>query len=397
MSYDRIERALNDRSNAFFDSQDGLRYLANQTGGIAILNQNDITKGITKVLNDQSYYLIGYEPDGDTFDPKIRRYNKLEVKVLREGARVRYRSGFFGVSDENVTRPQLTATQTVMNALTSPFAINDISVRLNTIFTAGNEKTNYLKSYIHLDAHDLTLARQNDGTYKTVFDLVALTFGDNGVIIDEHSQTYTITMKEDAYKKVMEKGFVYDFALAVKKSGGLQMRIAVRDTVSNKVGSANQFVEIPNLKKNRLTLSGVVFEGMSLENWEKLSSNPSQYSEIQKLTDARTDTSLRQFRPGTALRYGIDIYNSRADSSGNRQLSKRIKIYKDGKEYYTSQEIPVSIAERPSAGGVTTTGTVKLGPYMPLGEYVLQVIVMDALAKEKSKVASQVVSFDIVD
>ena len=397
MSADQIERALNDRRNAFFDSQEGLRYLAQQTGGISITNQNDITKGIQRVLDDQSYYLVGYEPDDESFDPKIRRYNKLEIKVLREGARVRYRSGFFGISDEKMPVPQLTGSQAMLNALTSPFAINDLSVRMNTMFTAGDGKVNYLRSYLHLDGKDLTFARQADGTYKTVFEIVALTFGDNGTVADEHSQAYTITMKEEAYRKILERGFVYDFAFPVKKAGGLQVRVAVRDPATNKVGSANQFVEIPNLKKDRLTLSGIAFESMSMENWQKISSNAAEYSEVRSQTDARTDTALRRFRQGTMLRYGLDVYNAREDASGKPQLSRQVRIYKDGKEFFVSQDMPVSTDLTPAAGGITATGAIRLGQGMPTGEYIVQIVVTDALAKGKHKVANQFISFELVE
>jgi VWFA-related protein len=397
MTGDQIERALNDRRNAVFDSQEGLRYLAQQTGGISIINQSDLTKGIQRVLNDQSYYLVGYEPDDASFDPKIRRYNKIEIKVLREGSRVRYRSGFFGISDEKIPVAQLTGSQALLNALTSPFAINDLSVRMNTMFTAGDGKTNYLKSYLHLDANDLTFVHHNDGTYKTVFEVVALTFGDNGTVADEHSQAYTITMKEDAYRKILEKGFVYDFALPVKKTGGLQMRVAVRDPVTNKVGSANQFVEIPNLKKNRLTLSGIAFESMSMENWQRVSANPAEYSGVRSDTDPRTDTALRRFRQGTMLRYGIDIYNARKDASGKPQLSRQVRIYRDGKEFFVSEDMPISSALPLSVGGITATGAIRLGQGMPPGEYIVQVVVTDSLAKDKYKVASQFVSFELVE
>lgn len=398
MSAGEIERELSNRSQSFIDSQSGLSYLAKQTGGMAIFNSNDINYGIRKVMNDQSYYLVGYEPDDSTFDPRTRRYNRLEIKVLREGAQVRYRSGFFGISDENIPKPNLTAAQALINALTSPFALNDIAVRVNSMFTADAERKTYLKTYLHLAGNDLTFAKNADGTYKTVFDVVALTFGDNGTIANEHSQTYTVTLGAESLKRVMEKGFVYDFALPIKKPGGVQMRVAVRDNATNKVGSANQFVEIPNLKKDRLTLSGIVFESMSLAAWAKVSADPSAYADIKTETDARTDTSLRQFRRGSAVRYGLDIYNSRTDASANRRLTKQIKLYRDGKEYFASEVGPVvSAGIGADNRSITNTGTIRLGPQMPVGEYLLQVLITDDLAKGSRRVASQMVAFDVVE
>ena len=95
-----LQRLMSNRSTELFDTQQGLSYLAEETGGIPLINNNDLSKGVQRALDDQSYYLLGYEPDADTFDTNKRRFNKLEVKVKRKGLNVRYRSGFFNVASE---------------------------------------------------------------------------------------------------------------------------------------------------------------------------------------------------------------------------------------------------------------------------------------------------------
>ncbi len=397
LSAGQIEDRLNERSNLLFETQEALRYIAKQTGGFAVINQNFVDAGIRKILDDQSYYLVGYQPDDDTFDPKVRRFNKLEIKVLREGARVRYRSGFFGIAEEQIKKPQAGATQTIFNALTSPFAINDISLRLNAIFASGDKKNTYLRSYLHVDAGDLTFTKESDGTYKTVFDLVAMSFGENGVPVDQLSQTYTINIKGDAYQQVLKRGFVYHFTFPVKKPGGVQMRVAVRDSAKNTVGSANQFVDIPNLKKNRLTLSGMIFESMTPAQWARIASDGSAYTEIRESTDPLYDTSLRQFKKDSILRYGVEIYNARPGQSGRSNLTKQVRIFCDGKVFFEGPQMPVSAGNRKPGESITTFGTVRIGAGMPTGDYVLQIVVIDSLAKEKRKVASQFVTFEVVE
>lgn len=397
LSADQVEARLQDRRNELFDTQEGLTYLARQTGGFAILNQNDIGWGIRRVLDDQSYYLIGYQPDDETFDPKVRRYNKLEIKVKRDGARVRYRSGFFGITDEQIQKPKLNASQSLLNALTSPFAVNDISLRLNALFIAGEKKSLLLRSYLHVDADDLKFSKEPDGTYKTTFELVAIGFGDNGVPVDEYSKGYTINVKEEAYQRIREKGFVYYFTFPVKKPGGYQLRVAIRDSVGNKVGSANQFVEIPNLKKNRLTLSGIVFESMPFDVWQRLSTDVSSYAEIKKTTDPMTDTSQRQFQNGSVLRYGVEIYNAKLDGARKSSLTSQIRIFRDGKKMFESRPTTVSQDEIAGSQSISLTGGLRLTEKMSTGDYVLQVIVTDNLAKEKRKIASQFVQFEIVE
>ena len=50
-----------DRRRPFIDSQQSLRFIADQTGGLAIENTNDFNFGISRILDDQrGYYLLGY-------------------------------------------------------------------------------------------------------------------------------------------------------------------------------------------------------------------------------------------------------------------------------------------------------------------------------------------------
>ena len=138
------------RRELLSDTQAGLAYLAEETGGIAIKNNNDLSGGVSRVLDDQSYYLIAYEPDTDTFDATKRKYNKIEVKVLRNGLTARYRSGFFNVADKVVSNTPVSQTPLVQlqSALTSPFAVNGISLRLNALFGFDAKAGPYVRSLL---------------------------------------------------------------------------------------------------------------------------------------------------------------------------------------------------------------------------------------------------------
>jgi VWFA-related protein len=73
-------------------SQDSLRVLAEQTGGLAVVNQNDFDKALKRIDNDTSdYYVLGYYSSNP--DP-TRRRRKIEIKVKRPGMSVRYRTEY---------------------------------------------------------------------------------------------------------------------------------------------------------------------------------------------------------------------------------------------------------------------------------------------------------------
>jgi VWFA-related protein len=73
-------------SNYVRKTQDSLRVLAEETGGIAVVNQNDFDKALKRIDGETSdYYVLGYYSSNP--DPTIRT-RKLEVKVKREGVNV---------------------------------------------------------------------------------------------------------------------------------------------------------------------------------------------------------------------------------------------------------------------------------------------------------------------
>ncbi|MDQ3323543.1 MAG: VWA domain-containing protein [Acidobacteriota bacterium] len=402
-SSDQLEEKLSDRRNELFDTQEGLVYLARQTGGFPIINNNDISGGIRKILDDQSYYLLGYEPDADTFDPKTRRYNKLQIKVKNRDLRVRYRSGFFGVSDEQIQKPaNRTAQQQIMTALTSPFAANEIALRLNTLFGNDAKTGSFVRSVIHVNAADLKFTDEPDGTKKAVFDVLAVSFGDNGTVADQISQSYTMTVTGERYRKVMGEGFVYFFTFPVKKPGAFQLRVAIRDSQSEKVGSANQFIEVPNLKKNRLTVSGIVLENLTAEQWQKSQNGTpntaaTAESAAVNAADPMNATSLRRFRRGTILRYGTEVYNAKLAAAGQPNLTIQVRMFRDGKLVFDGRQVPLELFGQSDLQRIKSVGALNLGTEMQPGDYVLQIVTTDSLAKQKQKIATQFVQFEIVE
>jgi VWFA-related protein len=88
------------RNDALSQTQEGLRFVAGQTGGFAVVNSNDIPGAFRRVLDDQrGYYLIGFQPSEDTFGPD-RHFRRVKVRVTRKGLRVRTRAGFYGIATE---------------------------------------------------------------------------------------------------------------------------------------------------------------------------------------------------------------------------------------------------------------------------------------------------------
>ncbi len=401
---ERLQQIVSERNAELLDTQEGLTYLARQTGGLAIINNNDLSGGVRKILDDQSYYLIAYEPDSDTFDAKTRRFNKLSIKVKNKDLNVRYRSGFFNVADQNVakTTTNQTPSQQIQNALVSPFGVNDISLRLNALFGNDAAQGSFMRPLLHINAQDLKFTDEADGSKKAMFDVLAVIFGDNGVAIDQIAKSYTLTVKDELYQRIIKNGFVYYFTLPIKKPGAYQFRVAIRDTQAGKVGSASQFIEVPNLKKERLTISGIVLENMTEAQWKLFSSNApdiknNQSNESVEKPNPMNDTSFRRFKRGSVLRYGFEIYNAKLDAAKKPNLTAQIRIFRDGKLMLDGKQIAVETAGQTDLERLKSAGAINLLSTMQTGDYILQIIITDNLAKEKRKISTQFVQFEITE
>lgn len=407
---DELESSLSDRRTKLFDTQSGLNYLAQQTGGLAIRNTNDLSGGIKRILDDQKgYYLIGYRPDEATFDPKgaRRRFHNLKVKIKRPGLNHRTRTGFYGVTDEEAAPVRRTRGEQLAGAITSPFNSSGVGLRLTSLFGNDPKAGSFVRSVMHINVRDLTFVEEADGWHKTVFDVLALTFGDNGVVIDESNRTQTIRMRGETYKRALQNGLVYTMAVPVKKPGAYQLRAALRDTASERVGSASQFIEVPDIGKNRLTISGIIIQGVDPATTRNGATQPAQdeasagptngASKTQDLTDTadpQASPAMRRFRRGMVMQYGYIIYNAKLAPAP--QLTTQMRLFRDGKPIFTGKIAPLSTTGQTDLKRITGGGFLQLGTDMTPGEYVLQVVVTDALAKDKHRTATQWMDFEIV-
>jgi VWFA-related protein len=395
---EQISNVSMERSQQIWDSQDGLVQLAHQTGGLFLHDNNSIDSMLNKVVEDsQGYYLLGYHPDASTFDAKTGqpKFHNLSVRVKVPGLHVRYRSGFFGTSDRPTAPIPQDRIGQLRHALFSPFGGGALHVRLTSIFSQSKDKGPYLTSLFHFDPRELQFSDEPDDWHKAVVDVVAMTFGDSGQPVDITDKTWTVRLKGDTYQRVLKDGLVYRMNVPVKKPGAYQMRIALRDTVNGQVGSATQFIDVPDVRKGHLALSGLMLSADSkAAPAQNAAAGEGDEGHVND-PDPNGTPAVRIFKPGTPIVYGYQILNAQADNGKKPELEVQTRLFRDGQEVYkgTPRALESGPAEDPKRllGG----GRMQLGDKITPGDYVLQVIVTDKLAKEKYRVATQSMDFEV--
>ncbi|HEX8292284.1 MAG TPA: VWA domain-containing protein, partial [Pyrinomonadaceae bacterium] len=378
------------RGQEIIRNQEGLAYLAEQTGGIFIRNTNDLSGGMERVLEDQrGYYLVGFRPSGDVFEPLKgkTRFNKFEVKLKRPGLSIRTRAGFLGFVEVRKQPAARTRNEQLLAALTSPLTSGELTLRLTSLFSSPTPRTTVVDSLVHIEASQLRLADEADGWKKAVIDVVAILFGENGEVVDEINRTETVRARGEALRLMLSEGLVYMMKVPVRKPGAYQLRVAVRDTQTERLGSASQFIEVPDLAKGRLALSGVVIaSGQDV---------PAPQGAAQP--DPLREATVRRFRRGSKIDFFYFIYNAKADrATGRPRLVTQARLFRDGQPVFTAPPNPYDPGTQADMTRLKGGSRLLLGMNLPPGEYVLQIVVTDELAKGDRATATQWLDFEIV-
>ncbi|MFZ0962594.1 MAG: VWA domain-containing protein [Terriglobia bacterium] len=376
-----VQNSLSRRHKArllnYYDSQQGLGFLAQQTGGLFVHDTNDLSWGVGRILEDQAgYYLIGFKPSEGTFEKTQfgASYHKIQVRVLKPGLKVRSRNGFYGVTDEQARPVYRTELEQLAAALTSPFSSGGIRLHLASqlLYDAHNQTT--ARCLLHIDARDVQFVSQPDGRKHLALDLAAVIFGDNGQVVDGKLAVLTGSPDEEGMEAMLQRGLDYVVDIPVGKAGGYQLRAGVRDSASQRVGSAGLFMNVPNTRSRRLGLSGIIL-------------NPKGVGD--------KSPAVRRFEVGDEVTFAMEIYNARLDPATHLpNLEESIQLYRDTQQVLAFNR-PFGDGEPSESKRLSLAGTLRLGPELEPGDYALEITVTDKLARKKYATASQWIDFEI--
>jgi hypothetical protein len=241
-----------------------------------------------------------------------------------------------------------------------------------------------VRTLLHIDAHQLTFEKAPDGALTTQLEAAALCFGASGRLAGEAGGTYPLRVKPEAAAAARERGLVLTLDIPVKP-GAYQVRSAVRDVASGRAGSAFQFVEVPDVEKGGIALSGIVMSGA-----DSTATAPAPDAAL----DPEATPAVRRFAPGERLVYAFAVYNAgRGRTAGAPGLDVQVGLSRDGVALAVVPGPAVSVPE--AAGPVPVAGALRLAPQLSPGLYTLQVLVTDPARKAKEREAVQQIDFEI--
>jgi VWFA-related protein len=248
--------------------------VAEQSGGLAEYNSNDLTAEVGEAIAAGShYYTISYIPPRQKDD---FHYHTITVQVDRPGLRLVYRKGY-NAEDPRQPKPYTgpalikaalqgrapSATQLLFDArLTAshpaapppanpsdtfdPFGASAAPTPAPTPASTAKKRG---KTPLTRTPYDLLLAIHQsqiayaagpDGTHTVKLQFAFDAYDLNGKLLGDHSQNVSLDLTSESYQRFIQAPVVFHEQLSFFP-GPLFLRVGVLDGVSNKVGT----LEIP--------------------------------------------------------------------------------------------------------------------------------------------------------
>ncbi len=203
--------------------QDTLHFLANGTGGKAIVNRNRVLPALKQVAEDfRNYYSLGFNPA----HAGTGRLYRLKVKVKRKGVRVRYRESYRDKSVETVM------SEGTMASLDFKVESNEHNLELR--FGQGVERDRgrhfLMPIKVRIPLKEVTLLPV-DGTLEGRLRIFVAAKDWEGATSQVQETAVPISIPADQLDPSQEQVYIYNMELLMRK-GSHEVAIGLRDDLA---------------------------------------------------------------------------------------------------------------------------------------------------------------------
>ncbi|MDX6528525.1 MAG: hypothetical protein QOH41_815 [Blastocatellia bacterium] len=366
--------------------QNAMNALAGDTGGRALRNQNYFDRWVGKVLDETSnYYLLAWRPDKDEEKaPKFRHvkvtvtgHPELTVRAPRgyvEGPTVADTAAVSPTEKAPGNQKAKTPEAALGAALSDYYPSSSLPTLLSLTYLNTPKNETVLTSSIQIGNRGLNYGE--DGKQPATIKLAGVILNDKGKIASSFKNQLNLNPLNSGESAA--SGVIYNHHTPLTP-GIYQVRVAARDEKSGRVGSAMQFVVIPDLASRQLNTSSVLLGGQVLENARNKDAGP----QIQLSVDHR-------FSRRTRLGYWMFIYNAKRDQAGAPNLTAQTHVLRDG-------QVVLASPQRKLNQSGSDPDRIPFGEEMALqtlapGRYDLRVTVTDSIAGTS---VTQTVDFEV--
>jgi VWFA-related protein len=356
-------------------SQDSLRSLADNTGGLAAVNRNDLLPAFDRIARaNSSYYLLGYYPTNARRDGRFRN---LQVRVKRPGLTVVARKGYVAPSGTRDRRPSVAgegASPELRSALESPLPSTGLTMRAISLPFKGAAPRSSVALGVEVGGSRLRFAEQG-GLFENRFELSMVLVDHQGRVQGTDLRQVQIRIRPDVQKAVATSAVRFMTRLEVPP-GRYQARFGVRESVGGLMGTVYQDVEIPDFSREPLSMSGVALT--STRAALVLTARPDK--DLEALLNGPPSAG-RTFTPDDALGVFVEVYDNVTSPPHQVEIVSSI-LDADGRTVLSSREERHTSELGGSRGGFEHAVDFSLAQLRP-GRYVLRVEARSGLDRER--------------
>jgi VWFA-related protein len=383
-------------STRMAQTQDTLWALASDTGGKALLDNNDLEKGLENAEKAMgSYYILGYYSKNTNLDGKFR---KIKITVAGDNVgKLDYRPGYYG----NKTYNKFTTAdkeRQLEDALMAGDPITELTMRVEMDFFEINRAEYFVPMMVKIPGSEVALAKQRFGGEHTVIDFIGEVKDDFGGTMQNIRDKADVKISDSTAAELAKRPVEYATGFTLLP-GKYTVKLLARDAETGRIGTFIQTYVIPNLmnEKTRIPISSVVLSSQkadlkdasttlynALKDKDKAEAANPLVTDGQKLVPSVT----RVFNRSREMYVYLQAYEQTPQTDVEKDLVAKglpfpvrpvvafVTFFKGQTKAYETAPIQVDTPMEPRLKTLPIRFTVPLASLEP-GEYACQVTVLD--------------------
>ena len=340
-------------------AQDSLRTFSEATGGLPIVDQNDMGAAFDRIVKDNSsYYILGYRSPDPRRDG---RFHRLEVKAKRAGLQVRSRTGYYAPSDKVAAR-RAAETDPIVKLLATPTPIGGLGMRASAAVMKGLLLHSTVHLTIEFNGKDVML--KPDGALLTNDITVEyLAIDMKGTAQANGREVAQVRLQPKFHATFPQNGvrYLHEFALA---PGRYQLRVAAREALGGRTGSVFLDLDVPDFAVLPVAVSDVLLTSSRAEQTATGKSTPA-FGALLPTPPVTT----RAFTTADTLTALAAFYDNVREPQHSVDLKVTVQSDTGGQVLVREDTRPNGDLD-PAKGGYRWTVSVPLAGFSP-GRYVL--------------------------
>jgi VWFA-related protein len=376
----------------FQQSQDTLYSIAADTGGKALLDNNDLTRGITQAQRAVTdYYVIGYYT---TNTAQNGRFRKIKLTLESDAsASLDYRQGYYATK-EFAHFNEADKERQLEDALMLGDPVTELTVSMEINYFQLNRAEYYVPLVVKIPGRELALAKKM-GSEHTVIDFVCEIKDDfGGTTVSNIRDSVNVKLSDQTAAQLAHQPIEYDAGVTLLP-GHYTIKFLARDDETGRIGTFQTSFYIPNLNKitTQIPISSVVLSS------QRISTGDALYNTVRGKQSAKNDAAnplvqggqklipsvTRVFRSDKDLFVYLQAYTAPAGQtapvtpaqpSPNEPLVAYVSLYSKGQLAFSSKLLAATPIANTRLGVIPFTFTVPLGT-LKTANYECQVTVLD--------------------